>query len=64
MWDDLKRDFHILENRIKHAPEVGYTALKGFTWDLFIQGKTTSQVARELRAMSEDLDSKASKRWS
>jgi hypothetical protein len=58
IFKQLKADFESLERRVDTAFEIGFTGMKGLTWDLFTLNKTPAQVGRDIKAIAEDFERK------
>jgi hypothetical protein len=53
LWDELKKEFTTITNRVAYAPDVAFATLRGLTWDQFVEGKSYAQVSREIKEYAE-----------
>jgi hypothetical protein len=58
VWRELKANWDALVLRAEDSAEIGFTAMKGLTWDLVIHQKSPLQVDREIKALAQELDRK------
>lgn len=50
------REFNALSRRVDNSVEVGFTAFKGLTWDMFTVGKTPTQILRDVQEKAAEFE--------
>jgi hypothetical protein len=56
IWDDLHEQFKALERRADQAVDIGFTAMKGLTWDALTKGKNPNQVKEEIEQLAANYE--------
>jgi hypothetical protein len=51
-------EWNRLVRRVEESAEIGWTGLRGLTWDAFMKSKTPAQTLSDIRAMADDFERK------